>query len=52
MFSAITMASSISRPTPISSPTIEIMLIVTPSMGSTNNAPRNDTGSPIVTQKL
>ena len=52
MFSAMTMASSISRPTPISSPTMEIMLMVTPKAGSRNSAPRNDTGSPIVTQKL
>ena len=33
MFSAITMASSINRPTPISRPTIEIMLMVMPSIG-------------------
>ena len=52
MFSAITIASSISRPTPISRPTIEIMLIVMPSIGSTNSAPRKDTGRPMVTQKL
>ena len=52
MFSAMTMASSISRPTPISRPTMEIMLMVTPTMGSRNRAPRKDTGSPMVTQKL
>ena len=52
IFSAMTMASSISRPTPMSRPTMDIMLMVTPIAGSMKKAPRNETGSPMVTQKL
>ena len=50
--SATTMASSIRMPIAISSPTIEIMLMLTPSTFMTTRPPMNDTGSPITIQNV
>ena len=50
MFSASTMASSINSPTPISSPTMEIMFTVMPKAAITAKVPMNDTGRPMATQ--
>ena len=50
MFSARTMASSIIRPSAMSSATMVSMLIVMPSSGMKKSAPRKATGRPMATQ--
>ena len=52
MFSAMTMPSSMRMPMASSRPTSEIMLIVMSRCGMNTNAPKNDTGRLMTTQKL